>query len=114
MNSKTPLATEYAEDVTDLRTAQRIIAQLRSDIIRLVDEGTPNDGEYWVSLDAEHARILRVLFEKDKLVYDQDADLDIDEVFEQFVEDALDARWDMARTEEKGMRRLLRRITPSA
>lgn len=77
----------------------------------------PIEGEYWVFLDDQYARKLELLYQQNKLVYDQDPDLKIWDVFETFVEDALDVRWDMARAEDKMERprvRLKRRVTPSA
>lgn len=104
---------EYAEDVTDLRQAQYIIAMQR----RQIAEMEPLAGEYWVMLNDEYARKIELLYSKNKLVYDQDPDLDIWDVFETFVEDALDVRWDMARAEDQMDRprvRLRGRVTPSA
>jgi hypothetical protein len=103
---------EYAEDVTDLREAQRIIATLRRQIAEL----EPIPGEFFVFLNDKYTRMIHLLYQQNKLVYDQDNDLEIDDVFEQFVEDALEVRWDMARFDDESERphRIQRRITPSA
>ena len=47
-------------------------------------------------LDDQYAGKLELLYTQNKLVYDQDPDLEIWDVFEQFVEDELDVRWNMA------------------
>jgi hypothetical protein len=70
-----------------------------------------------VFLDEEYDRMLQLLYQQNKLAYDQDPDLEISDVFEQFVIDALEVRWDMARAEDEMERprvRLKGHITPSA
>jgi len=110
---------EYAEDVTDLHEAQRIIAQLRRTIAqqeRVITEleefATPVDGEFTAFLDEEHARMLEVLFNQCKLVYDQDPDDELLDVCAQFVQDWLDVQWDGVQLDKEGAAPT--RITPSA
>jgi hypothetical protein len=104
----------YAEDVTDLREAQRIIAALRRVIDEMSEHMKRASDEYWVILDAEYSRMLQLLYQQGKLTIEQDPEWELDEAFEEFVKEALDVHWDMARAQNEGQPNLFRRITPSA
>jgi hypothetical protein len=85
------------------------------------EEAEPVDGEHTVFLDSEHQRMVQILYERRKLVYEQEDDAyheeyEFDDVFTDFVEGYLDVAWDMAHDEEQDKRlgpRRRRRITPS-
>ncbi len=88
---------EYAEDVTDLREAQRIIAALRRQVSEMEEMATPPANEFTVVLDDQHAEMLETLYRLGELVEDQDAEWDVDEVFAELVLTAIEIRWDMVR-----------------
>ncbi len=90
---------EYAEDVTDLREAQRIIAYLRNRVAELVDEQTPLRGEFTAFLSDEDTDRLETLFRLGKLVYEQDPDMEFEDAFSQFVSEYLDMQWDLSQSE---------------
>src|SRR6185436_12720732 len=105
--------SEYADDVTDLRTAQRMIAQLRRQVVELVELSEPAEGEVSVFLDEEHMRMLQILYERCRLFEEQDEEWEFIDAVSEFVSGWIDVQWDTVRTEDDP--HLLRRqITPSA
>ena len=86
---------EYADDVTELRAAQRMIAALRRHIAELVEQTEPLPNELRVFLDAEHARKLHMLFAHGTLFDGQTDDWAIEEAFGEFVAGWIEVRWDM-------------------
>jgi hypothetical protein len=86
---------EYADDVTDLRDAQRMIAALRQHIAALVEQTEPLPDELSVFLEAEHAKKLQMLFAHGKLFDGQTDDWEFEEAFEEFVAGWIEVRWDM-------------------
>ena len=105
--------SDYAEDVTDLRTAQRMIAQLRQQVEELHDMCEPAPGEVSVFLDKEHMRMLQILYERCRLFEEQDEEWEFIDAVSEFVSGWIDVQWDTVRMEDDP--HLLRRqITPSA
>ena len=95
-----PVGTEaYAEDVTDLRAAQRIIAALRQQVSELEELSRPLANEYRVFLDDHHAQMVETLYRLGELVEDQEEAWDLDEVVAELVLTAIEIRWDMVRLE---------------
>ncbi len=86
---------EYADDVTDLRDAQRMIAALRRQIAALVEQTEPLPNELSVFLEAEHTRKLQMLFAHGKLFDGQTDDWEFEEAFGEFVAGWIEVRWDM-------------------
>ena len=86
---------EYADDVMDLRDAQRMIAALRRHIAALVEQTEPLSNELSVFLEAEHARKLQMLFSHGKLFDGQTDDWEFEEAFGEFVAGWIEVRWDM-------------------
>ncbi len=86
---------EYADDVTDLRDAQRMIAALRRHIAELVEQTEPLPNELSVFLEAEHTRKLQMLFAQGKLFDGQTDDWEFEEAFGEFVRGWIEVRWDM-------------------
>ena len=123
----THTADEFAEDVTELREAQRIIAQLRRTVAHLQVRRTVAhleksikeleikhllaEQEFSAFLDDEHAKMLAILFHQKKLVEDQDENWAIEEAFSEFVSISIDLQWDTVRLEQQGW---FGGITPSA
>ena len=101
---------EYADDVTELRDAQRMIAALRRHIAELVEQTEPLPNELSVFLEAEHARKLQMLFAHGKLFDGQTDDWALEDAFEEFVAGWIEVRWDMV-SDEMGWSRMQ---TPSA
>jgi hypothetical protein len=104
---------EYAEDVTDLREAQRIIAELRRSIAQPAELTYFADGAFTIFLDDEHANILLTLFEQQRLVARQDASSELHDALSDFVSHWLDVQASMPRFEHKRSP-AHSRITPSA
>jgi hypothetical protein len=102
----------YAEDVTDLRTAQRIIAALRDQITAIIEEYEPGENEFTAFLDDEHADMLRSLFARGKLYDEQDEDDELIDAFSEFVTGWVEVQWDTVRMDEEDKQP--RQITPSA
>jgi len=71
--------------VTDLRTAQRMIALLRQQITTIIEENEPIENEFTAFLDQEHADMLRSLFARGKLCDEQDEDDELIDAFSEFV-----------------------------
>jgi hypothetical protein len=86
----------YADDVTDLREAQRIISQLRRKNEELEVIARPAENEFSAFLSQEHAERLQQLFDARALLYRRDNDLDLHEGFTEFVQQVIDIRWDEA------------------
>jgi hypothetical protein len=105
-------APEYAEDVTDLREAQRIIAALRRQIEAIIEECEPGENEFTAFLDDEHADMLRSLFARGKLYDEQDEDDELIDAFSEFVTGWVEVQWDTVRLDEEDAQPS--RITPSA
>jgi hypothetical protein len=90
---------ECADDVRDLREAQRIIAALRRQVSELEEMSRPLANEFRILLDDQHAQMLETLYRLGELVEDQDVEWDVDEVFAELVLTAIEIRWDMVRLE---------------
>ncbi|HSH80871.1 MAG TPA: hypothetical protein VLA19_20260 [Herpetosiphonaceae bacterium] len=101
---------EHADDVTELRDAQRMIAALRRQIAELVEQTEPLPNELSVFLKAEHARKLHLLFSHGKLFDGQTDDWEFEDACEEFVAGWIEVRWDMV-ADEMGWSRTQ---TPSA
>jgi hypothetical protein len=105
---------EYAEDVTDLREAQRMIAQLRR---MLEQQSTLNsfaDGEFTVFLDDRHTNMVMTLFEQQRLVAGQDAACELHDVLSDFVSHWLDVQQDIQQIERGRFPQQPQYITPTA
>jgi hypothetical protein len=105
---------EYAEDVTDLREAQRIIAELRRASALPAELTYFADGEFTIFLDDEHADMLLTLFQQRRLVTRQDAACELHDALSDFVSHWLDVQSNMPRLEQKRSRDRSQRITSSA
>ena len=105
---------EYAEDVTDLREAQRIIAELRRTIAQPAELSYFADGEFTIFLDDEHANMVLTLFEQQRLVARQDAACELHDALSDFVSHWLDVQSSMPRIEQKRSFDRLQRVTSSA
>ncbi len=95
---------EPANDVDDLDTARRLITALREKIAQMAEESESAIGEHVVFLDDEHDRKVQLLYDQRKLAYEQEDDVyheeyDFTEVFEDFVNGAIDLAWDMAQND---------------
>ena len=86
---------EYADDVTELRAAQRMIAALRRQVAELVEQAEPLPNELSVFLEAEHARKLHWLFSHRKLFDGQTDDWAFEDACAEFVAGWIEVRWDM-------------------
>jgi hypothetical protein len=105
---------EFAEDVTDLCEAQRIIAELRRAIAQPAELTYFGDGEFTIFLDDEHANMLLTLFEQQRLVARQDTACELHDALSDFVSHWLDVQSNMPRLEQKRSRDRSQRITLSA
>src|SRR5690349_14583184 len=92
---------EYAEDVTDLREAQRIIAELRRASAQSTELRYFDDGEFTIFLDDQHADMLLTLFEQRRLVARQDPVCELHDALSDFVSHWLDVQSNMPRLEQK-------------
>lgn len=110
---------EYAEDVTDLREAQRLIAALRREVAELtaevkelLEDAEPVKGEVTAFLDDEHADMLYKLYEDCVLYAGQDPDEEFLDAFTQFVSNWTEVQDDMARIDEdfQKQRRRVKRL----
>lgn len=105
--------SDSADDVTDLPTAQRMIAQLRRQVVDLVELSEPAEGEVSVFLDKERMRMLNILYERCRLFEEQDEEWEFTDAVSEFVSGWIDVQWDTVRMEDDpGL--LRRQITPSA
>lgn len=89
--ASTPLDHEYAEDVTTLREAQRVIADLRRQLARPQQLTYFADGEFTIFLDDEHSTMVYALFEQRRLVANQAADCELHDALAEAVSHWLDA-----------------------
>jgi hypothetical protein len=104
----------YAEDITDLREAQQVIAELR----RVLDQSGEltyfSDGEFTIFLDDKHTEMLMMLFEQQRLVARQDAACELHDALSPFVSYWLDVQSNMQRIEQETPCERRQCITPSA
>ncbi len=91
---------DSAEDVTDLRQAQRIIAGLRHELVVLGEASERLANDYRVMLDDERAAKVEVLFEQRKLFAEQDDTWELEEAFGEFVRGWIDVQWDLVQMDE--------------
>ena len=112
--SSNQLDQEYAEDVTDLREAQRIIAELRRANAQSAELTYFADGEFTIFLDDEHSDMLLTLFEQRRLAARQDAATELHDALSDFVSHWLDVQSHIPRLEHKRSRDRSQRITSSA
>jgi hypothetical protein len=105
---------EYAEDITDLREAQRIIAELRRALQQPKELTYFGDGEFTIFLDDQHAEMVITLFEQQRLVAHQDRACELHDALSEFVSHWLDVQSNLRRSEQEKPHEQLRRITPSA
>jgi len=92
---------EYdAEDVTELRQAQRLIARLRHELMMVEEASRRLPNEYRVMLDEERAAKVEALFEQRKLFVEQDDTWELEEAFTEFVCGWIDVQWDMVQMDE--------------
>lgn len=91
------------DEVTDLREAQHVIAQLRwavgylqryASLAERVAER--DDNEFAAILDPEHAQKLRLLYQQGQLLPDQEPDAQLDDLLAHMVKQAIDQRWSAA------------------
>jgi hypothetical protein len=108
------LDPEYAEDVTDLREAQRIIAELRRALRQPAELTYFADGEFTIFLDDRHTDMVIALFEQQRLVARQDAACELHDALAEFVSHWLDVQSAMPRLEPNESRGRPRQITISA
>jgi hypothetical protein len=113
MGSSTP-DPEYAEDVTDLREAQRIIAELRRALRQPAELTYFDDGEFTIFLDDKHTQMVITLFEQQRLVAHQDRACELHDALSEFVGHWLDVQSNMRHVEQEKFRERQRRITSSA
>jgi len=85
---------EHSIDIADLEQARRVIADLRRQIEELEATAQPAENERSAFLDEDHAAKLTILFERQMMFEGQDEEMEIDEAFSVFVEDAIDLQWD--------------------
>lgn len=99
--SPLPESDEPVPDVTDLATAKQIIAELRARLVRAAEEAEPLANEIAVFLSPEDAGKAEWLFEQRKLCYAQrdDPELEFFDAFQEFVSEAMDVAYDLARHE---------------
>ena len=108
------LDQEYAEDVTDLREAQRIIAELRRALRQPAELTYFDDGEFTIFLDDQHAAMVIALFEQQRLIPHQDRACELHDALSEFVSHWLDVQSNMRHSEQEKSREPFRRITSSA
>ena len=112
MGNSTP-DPEYADDVTDLREAQRIIAELRHALRQPAELAYFADGEFTIFLDEKHTELAITLFEQQRLVARQDRSCELHDALSDFVSHWLDVQSTMRHSEQEKPREQHRRITPS-
>jgi hypothetical protein len=100
MSSREP-DQEYAEDVTDLREAQRIIALLRCALRQPAELAYYADGEFTIFLDDRHTAMAMALFEQRRLVDGQDPERELHDVLADFVSYWLDLQWKLWRDRQE-------------
>jgi hypothetical protein len=114
MGSSTPPDQAYAEDVTDLREAQRIIAELRRVLEQHAELTYFTDGEFTIFLDDKHTEMVMTLFQQQRLVIGQDPACELHDVLAEFVSHWLDIQSNMQEIEQEKSREHPQCITPSA
>lgn len=87
---------DQVSDVTDLRTAKEIIADLRAQLRQLIEEQEPLPGEHTVFLSADAEERALWLYKARKLVSDQPLTMCFEEAFQGFVEGAIEMFFEMA------------------
>jgi hypothetical protein len=105
---------EYADDITDLREAQRLVAELRRALAQSAELTTYADGEFTIFLDDQHTDLLITLFEQQHLIARQDRSCELHDALSEFVSHWLDVQSAALRMEPKTVRGRSRRITISA
>src|SRR5262245_8039494 len=95
MDHSIPAEQAYAEDVTDLREAQRIIAELRRALEQQTQLLYYADGEFTIFLDDEHTNMVMTLFEQQSLIAEQDPAAELHDALSEFVSHWLDIQWKM-------------------
>ena len=113
MGSST-LDHEYAEDVTDLREAQRIIAELRRALRQSAELTYFDDGEFTIFLDDKHAEMVKTLFERRRLFARQDQQCELHDALGEFVSHWLDIQSNAQEIVPDKSREHLQYVTPSA
>jgi hypothetical protein len=114
MSSSATPDQAYAEDVTDLREAQGIIAELRR-VLDLSRELTYfADGEFTIFLDDKHTEMVITLFEQRRLVAGQDPACELHDALAEFVSHWLDIQSNMHEIEREESRQHPQNVTPSA
>jgi hypothetical protein len=108
------LDPEYAEDVTDLREAQRIIAELRRAVRQPAELTYFADGEFTIFLDDQHTDLIMKLFEQQRLIAQQDPHCELHDALSEFVSHWLDVQFTLRYSEQEKSLGQLQRITPSA
>jgi hypothetical protein len=114
MGSNTSFDQVYVEDVTDLREAQRIIAELRCVLEQSRELTYFADGEFTIFLDDKHTAMIMALFEQRRLVAQQDPACELHDALAEFVSHWLDVQSNMREIEPEQPRAHPQRITPSA
>jgi hypothetical protein len=112
--ANTTLDQEYAEDVTDLREAQRIIAELRRALRQPAGLTYFADGEFTIFLDDQHTDMLITLFEQQRLIARQDPACELHDALSDFVSHWLDVQSKQPRSEPKRVPDRTQRVTSSA
>jgi DNA-directed RNA polymerase subunit F len=88
------------EEVTDLREARQVIAQLRwavgylqryASLAERVAERAEN--EFTAILEPEHAQKLRLLYQQGQLLPDQEPGALLDDLVARMLQQAIDQRW---------------------
>ena len=105
---------EYAEDITDLREAQRIIAELRHALRQPAELAYFADGEFTIFLDDQHTDLLITLFEQQRLIARQDRSCELHDALSDFVSHWLDVQSNMPRHDQKRSPDRSQRIISSA
>jgi hypothetical protein len=90
-----------AKDVTDLREAQRIIAELRHALERHAELTYFADGEFTIFLDDEHTNMVTTLFEQQRLVKGQGQASELHDTLSDFVSHWLDFQWNIGQIDQE-------------
>ena len=106
MERSTSEEQAYAEDVTDLREAQRMIALLRHTLKQQTELTYYADGEFTIFLDDEHTNMVMTLFEQQRLVAGQDPASELHDALSEFVGHCLDTHWEMHEIGQRTFRAL--------
>lgn len=109
--ASTPLDQEYAEDITSLCEAQRVIADLRRQLAQPHQITYFDDGEFTIFLDDEHSNMVYALFEQRRLVANQSADCELHDALAEAVSNWLDAQYAARKNDAKPPRKPARALT---